>query len=1103
MILNLNDIICANNKTFHQYINDSDYNVLVPTDDSVINCLSKANLEFDQLGKVKDIGNILSNHIFHISENLLINGSVTSVSGETFHINDHKIIDKYKNVGTVIISTLASGEHYSIDTIINFPIKETMILNQNKVYEGFTLFTTIGSDATFLIDNEGSIVHQWLGTNAAMAYSKLITEGSRKGQLIRHLNNASASTNNPKLNFGGVRGYIEILDWNSNIIWSYDLSGPMLITDSKYGTVSRNIVSHHDFCYNPINDSIFVMIWVPYTKDESISDGRPVELFPNKENPHILHEMIFEIEIETRQLLWVWNSKEHIGTGPNKINMSYYNNGDKEDIFHANAIDYNHERKELIISVRGYHEIWAISYLSHEIVWRWGNTSTYSDDGIRILDGQHNCQWITDGRDKGGILIFDNDQLAEKHSEIRTVFPVYNSDGTYKIIDNKFQPEYPEHSIKISSKVGSWFISGCQRLPNENTLTCNGPYGTFIEFNTAGEEVWRYTSPIELFSKPWPPPPQLKSGIDDFIVFDDTKYRDSMTFRAIKYSSYLPMFTNLNPLDIQLSNYETHSRSLYQMIKTYFPFMFDLYEKHGLLNYLTNPHANCICVVNENDLNKTKLALAFEDSHTISICKNKEEFLNLYEIQNILQHNIVHHQTELLSNTNYSSEASGRYELANQIRVIEKKLFSFYQFEYSILNRTKCINGSIYNTDKILIPELKTTGTIVHNNNSNFLFTVTPSGSFKTFLLSKTNTVVKEWTSDYKQLNRTAIYVTKGKLANHLIRLEWSDQNQNLPSDFDYISGGGYDTISIFNDDGLLKFRTRFPESDGLYLHHDVSVDEKTGSIWICANENLPFEESQAYRGNLPHNNELKTGIPILIELLPTLDETNHYTINWELRFKDLLNQGELSMLNHKYNTFNSNDFFHINKVVKQNDYVIVSCRTTSELLCFSYKNKKIVWRFCEPLICLGNHDPRFIDDNTLSLYNNGYGNPNGSITEITPSVLVLNTENAKVIKTIVLPNDMKSNFASGCTILDGKAVVCFSSRGCVAEFNMSGTREWLFVNPYTESGSIEEHSININEYDNRLHNICVVPSNYIGSVDETSISVFDVNILSSNSNDY
>jgi hypothetical protein len=42
----------------------------------------------------------------------------------------------------------------------------------------------------------------------------------------------------------------------------------------------------------------------------------------------------------------------------------------------------------------------------------------------------------------------------------------------------------------------SWAISGAQRLPNGNTLICDGIHGIFVEATSAGETVWKYVDPV-------------------------------------------------------------------------------------------------------------------------------------------------------------------------------------------------------------------------------------------------------------------------------------------------------------------------------------------------------------------------------------------------------------------------------------------------------------------------------------------------------------------------------------------------------------------------------------------------------------------------------
>ena len=42
-------------------------------------------------------------------------------------------------------------------------------------------------------------------------------------------------------------------------------------------------------------------------------------------------------------------------------------------------------------------------------------------------------------------------------------------------------------------------ISGAQRLPNGNTLICQGPDGLFFEVTASGEKVWEYEYPGAVF----------------------------------------------------------------------------------------------------------------------------------------------------------------------------------------------------------------------------------------------------------------------------------------------------------------------------------------------------------------------------------------------------------------------------------------------------------------------------------------------------------------------------------------------------------------------------------------------------------------------------
>ncbi|MDE0770073.1 MAG: hypothetical protein OSB19_16965, partial [Opitutaceae bacterium] len=54
------------------------------------------------------------------------------------------------------------------------------------------------------------------------------------------------------------------------------------------------------------------------------------------------------------------------------------------------------------------------------------------------------------------------------------------------------------YSAPNTSDFYSSFISGAERLPNGNTLICDGPEGIFFEVTPDKQIVWQYNNPISL-----------------------------------------------------------------------------------------------------------------------------------------------------------------------------------------------------------------------------------------------------------------------------------------------------------------------------------------------------------------------------------------------------------------------------------------------------------------------------------------------------------------------------------------------------------------------------------------------------------------------------
>jgi hypothetical protein len=81
--------------------------------------------------------------------------------------------------------------------------------------DGYVLFAPGHSDTTYLIDKCGKRIHEWGSEyNPGLAVYLL-----NDGTLLR-----CGNVNNNQFMGGGQGGIVEKLDWNSNVLWSYEIS---------------------------------------------------------------------------------------------------------------------------------------------------------------------------------------------------------------------------------------------------------------------------------------------------------------------------------------------------------------------------------------------------------------------------------------------------------------------------------------------------------------------------------------------------------------------------------------------------------------------------------------------------------------------------------------------------------------------------------------------------------------------------------------------------------------------------------------------------------------------------------------------------------------
>ena len=184
---------------------------------------------------------------------------------------------------------------------------------------------------------------------------------------------------------------------------------------------------------------------------------------------------------------------------------------------HVNGIDHNPQLDQVILSIRGNSELFVIDHqtttaqaASHtggrynkggDILYRWGNPQQYNRDSSanQALFQQHHTHWIeTNCPCAGHILIFNNG-IGRGYSTINEIVPPVDAAGNYSILAGAaFGPSSPTWTYASSPPTNFYSaeISGCQRLPNGNTLICEGIKGNLFEVTSAGQAVWRYLCPV-------------------------------------------------------------------------------------------------------------------------------------------------------------------------------------------------------------------------------------------------------------------------------------------------------------------------------------------------------------------------------------------------------------------------------------------------------------------------------------------------------------------------------------------------------------------------------------------------------------------------------
>jgi len=298
-------------------------------------------------------------------------------------------------------------------------------------------------------------------------------------------------------------------------MWHYEYYSP-----GRYET-------HHDIKALP-NGHVLMIASETKTKDEAISSGRDPDLIAGD-----IIESDFVVEVQptgptSGTVVWEWHAWDHLIQDYDNLKSNFGKVEDHPELLdinfgandadwlHCNSIDYNPQFDQILLSFRNLNEIWVIDHSTTtleasehtggnsdhggDILYRWGNPLSYRAGGIsnQKLFGQHDASWIVPGRPgEGHILVFNNG-VGRSFSSVDEIEPPVDTYGYYYLAPNSsYGPMAPTWSYTANPPTSfyAYALSSAERLPDGNTLICDGPAGRFFEVTSDKTKIWQYDNP--------------------------------------------------------------------------------------------------------------------------------------------------------------------------------------------------------------------------------------------------------------------------------------------------------------------------------------------------------------------------------------------------------------------------------------------------------------------------------------------------------------------------------------------------------------------------------------------------------------------------------
>jgi hypothetical protein len=295
---------------------------------------------------------------------------------------------------------------------------------------------------------------------------------------------------------GGFANTLLELDWDGKVVFKY-----------------TNIWMHHDALKLPNGNYLFIA-WegvLPALRNKvrgGLKDSEFLilvepgdrkayfggKLFKNRDLRLMYNDYLVEINPQGKPV-WQWHANAHLDPNVDIIGPFYQ----REEWLHSNSLSIL-PNNDIVLTCRHTDAVYVINRKTGQISLRWGNTAfldpttghiayhmplqmPMSNAVEKTLGGPHSGEVVPAGYPGAGdITIFDNGT----YSFFSKVVELDPRSG--KVV---WLSRFPDQGRRLFSP----FLGSAQRLPNGNTLVCEGINGRFIQLTHDSKIVWEYVNP--------------------------------------------------------------------------------------------------------------------------------------------------------------------------------------------------------------------------------------------------------------------------------------------------------------------------------------------------------------------------------------------------------------------------------------------------------------------------------------------------------------------------------------------------------------------------------------------------------------------------------